>query len=75
MGAQGVYSSCTHPVFSGDAVSTLSNTTLQEIVVSDTIPVPDFKRNGKVTVLSMAPILGEAIRRIHGGESVGALFE
>ena len=75
MGAEGVFSSCTHPVFSGTAAEMLSETIVQEIVVSDTIPMPDWKRNGKVTVLSMAPLLGEAIRRIHGGESVGALFE
>lgn len=75
MGAKAVYSSCSHPVFSGRAVERLSNTTIKELVVTDTIPIPQRKGNGKVTVLSMAPLLGEAIRRIHGGESVGALFE
>lgn len=74
MGAEDVYSSCTHPIFSGDATTTLSSTIVKEFVVTDTVPVPQGKRNGKVTCLSMAPLLGEAIRRIHGGESVGALF-
>ncbi|MFQ5873449.1 MAG: ribose-phosphate diphosphokinase [Dehalococcoidia bacterium] len=75
MGVREVYSSCTHPVFSGRAVESLATTPIKEMVVTDTIPIPEWKGNGKVTVLSMAPLLGEAIRRIHGGESVGALFE
>ena len=73
-GAEDVYSSCTHPIFSGNATRVLADTIVKEFVVTDTVPVPDGKRNGKVTCLSMAPLLGEAIRRIHGGESVGALF-
>jgi ribose-phosphate pyrophosphokinase len=47
---------------------------VKEVVVTDTIPVAEAKRNGKITVLSVAPLFGEAIRRIHYGESVGALF-
>ena len=74
MGAEDVYSSCTHPIFSGNATTALADTIVKEFVVTDTVPVPQGKRNGKVTCLSMAPLLGEAIRRIHGGESVGALF-
>ena len=73
-GAGDVYSSCTHPIFSGNATRVLADTSVKEFVVTDTVPVPEGKRNGKVTCLSMAPLLGEAIRRIHGGESVGALF-
>ncbi|MFQ5933560.1 MAG: ribose-phosphate diphosphokinase [Dehalococcoidia bacterium] len=74
-GVKEIYSSCTHPVFSGQAVEKLSSTSIKELVVTDTIPISEWKGNGKITVLSMAPLLGEAIRRIHGGESVGALFE
>lgn len=74
MGAEDVYSSCTHPIFSGNATTVLADTIVKEYVVTDTVPVPEGKRNGKITCLSMAPLLGEAIRRIHGGESVGALF-
>ena len=44
-------------------------------MVTDTLPVDENKRNGKTTVLSVAPILGEAIHRIHHGLSVGAMFE
>jgi len=46
-----------------------------ETVVTDTLPVPDEKHGPKLTVLSIAPMLGEAIHRIHGGLSVGAMFE
>ena len=46
-----------------------------EVVVSDTIPVTQEKRNGKITVLSVAPLLGEAIYRIHKGISVGEMFD
>ena len=74
MGAEDVYSSCTHPIFSSNATTLLADTIAKEFVVTDTVPVPEGKRNGKVTCLSMAPLLGEAIRRINGGESVGALF-
>tara|TARA_B100001167_G_scaffold133445_1_gene84099 strand:- start:1761 stop:1922 length:162 start_codon:yes stop_codon:yes gene_type:complete len=45
-----------------------------EVVVTDTIPMPPEKQNGKFTVLSVAPLLGEAIYRIHKGQSVGDLF-
>ena len=75
MGVKEIYSGCTHPVFSGPAAERLSTTSIKELVVTDTIPVPEWKGNGKLTVLSMASLLGEAIRRIHCGESVGALFE
>jgi len=44
-------------------------------VVTDTIPIDPRRKPGKVTVLSMAPLLGEAIRRIHTGQSMGAMFE
>ena len=75
-GATEVYSCCTHPVFSNAAPQRIAASPVQEVVVTDTIPVPPAKRaGGKVTVLSVAPILGEAIRRIHTGSSIGAMFE
>jgi hypothetical protein len=43
-------------------------------VLTDTVPIPPAKRLAKITVISVAPLIGEAIRRIHRGESVGALF-
>ena len=75
--AQGVTEvsvACTHPVFSGPAVESLRAAALTEIVVTDTIPLPAEKRLPEMKVLSMAPLLGEAISRIHTGRSVGELF-
>jgi ribose-phosphate pyrophosphokinase len=48
---------------------------MRELVVTDTIPLPVEKRLPKITVLSLAPLLGEAIQRIHTGQSVGELFQ
>ncbi|MCD6568106.1 MAG: ribose-phosphate pyrophosphokinase [Dehalococcoidia bacterium] len=72
-GATEVYSCCTHPVFSGSAIERMKSSPIKEIVVTDTIPL---KENlDKVTVLSVASLIGEAIHRIHTGLSVGAMFE
>jgi ribose-phosphate pyrophosphokinase len=74
-GATEVYACCTHPVFSGPAIERISKSPVKEIVVSNTIPVNGEKKLDKITVLPTAPLLGEAIHRIHTGKSVGALFE
>ena len=74
-GASEVYSCCTHPVFSGSAIDRISKSEVKEVVVTDTVPVNGSKKLDKITILPMAPLLGEAIRRIHTGLSVGALFE
>ena len=74
-GAREVYACCTHPVFSGDAIQGIASSPVKEVVVTDTIPVNDEKKLDKITVLPIAPLLGEAIHRIHTGQSVGALFE
>lgn len=73
-GVTGIYSCCTHPIFSGSAMSRLAALPVKEIVVTNTVPVHDGKVLPNLEVLSMAPLLGEAIRRIHTGQSVGALF-
>lgn len=73
-GAREVYACATHGVFSDGAVERLAATKLLEIVVTDTIPLPEEKRAPKLTVLPISSLLGEAMRRIHVGESVGALF-
>ena len=72
-GARAIYSCATHGVFSSDALERIEQSPLTEVVVTDTIPVA-ASAPSKVTVLSIAPLFGEAIRRIHRGESVGALF-
>ena len=74
-GAKEVYACCTHPVFSGPAIQRIASSPVKEIVVTDTIPLTEEKKLGKITVLSMASLLGEGIHRIHTGLSVGALFE
>ncbi len=73
-GARDVYACCTHPIFSGDALKIIAQSPLKEIIVTDTIPLNDKKPNDKIHVASVAPLLGEAIRRIHNHQSVSALF-
>ncbi len=74
-GAIEVYACCTHPIFSGPAIQRIASSLVKEVVVTDTVPVPEQKRLGKITVLPIASLLGEAIHRIHTGLSVGAMFE
>jgi ribose-phosphate pyrophosphokinase len=74
-GVTEVYACCTHPVFSGPAIERIAASPVKEVVVTDTIPVNGKKKLDKITVLSMASLIGEAIRRIHTGSSVGAMFE
>jgi len=74
-GAKKVLAYCTHPVLSGKAVENLSNSVLDELVVTDTIPLTDAVRAcGKVRQLSIAEMLAETMRRIHTEESVSSLF-
>ncbi len=73
-GAKEVYSCCTHPVFSGSCLERIGESPVKEVVVTNTIPI-NGDPTGKITTLSLAPLLGEAIKRIHTGKSVGALFE
>jgi len=73
-GAKEVYACCTHPVLSSQAVRRITASAVTEVVATDTIPLND-KIIDKITILPIAPLLGEAINRIHTGQSVGALFE
>lgn len=74
-GAREVYACATHPVFSGDAYERLNGSVLKEIVVTDTIPLPPERSNGKVRVLTVAPLFAQAIRNIFEEVSVSQLFE
>jgi ribose-phosphate pyrophosphokinase len=74
-GAREVYVLCTHPVFSGSAVENLATSSIKEIVVTNTIPIPPEKMLDKVKVVSVAPLLGEVIIRIHEDLSVSKLFD
>lgn len=73
-GATKVYVCATHPVFSGPALERLSDTSIDEVIVTNTIPLDKTILPEKITQLSIAPLLGEAISRIHDDESVSSLF-
>lgn len=73
-GATEVYSCCTHPIFSGSAIKRIADSPVKEVIVTDSVPIAQEKKLEKITVLSLASLLGEAIHRIHTGLSVGALF-
>lgn len=74
-GAEEVYVCCTHPVLSGAAVERLEKSHIKEVVVTNTIPLPPEKQLDKIKSLSIAPLLGEAIIRIHEDLSVSKLFD
>jgi len=74
-GAKEIYACCTHPVFSGQAIKRIASCSVKEVVVTDTVPITDGKMLDKITVLPIAPLLGEAIHRIHTGLSIGAMFD
>ena len=61
-------------LLSDPAFERIRESSLREVVITDSVPLPASKRSPKLTVLSVAPLIGEAIKRIHRGESVGALF-
>jgi ribose-phosphate pyrophosphokinase len=74
-GARHVYAAITHPVLSGPAIKRIEESPLEEVVVTDTIPLrADARDCGKIRVASVATLLGEAIRRISNEESVSSLF-
>ena len=72
-GAKAVYACCTHPVLSGPAIERLEASPIKELVATNTIPLGD-KACSKLQVLSVAPLVGEAILRIHQDASVSKLF-
>ena len=74
-GAEDIYCAVTHPVLAGKAPQLLDSPLLRQVVVTDTLPVPEEKRNSNTEVLSVAALLGEAIHRIHSGLSIGAMFD
>lgn len=74
-GASEVYACCTHPVLSGPAIERIQNSRIKELVVTNSIFLPDEKKTDKVINLSVAPLIGEAIIRIHEEQSVSTLFD
>jgi ribose-phosphate pyrophosphokinase len=74
-GAREVYACCTHPVLSGRSVKVITESPIEEMIVTDTIPINEkVKTCPKIKVFSIANLLAEAIRRIHEDESVSSLF-
>ena len=73
-GVEEMYACATHGVLSDPAIDRIAASGLREVVLTNSIPLPPEKRLPIITTLSVAPLIGEAIRRIHRGESVGALF-
>jgi ribose-phosphate pyrophosphokinase len=73
-GAIEAYACATHGVLSDPAIDRIRESSLREVVITDTIPLSPSHHLDKIKVLSVAPLIGEAIMRIHRGESVGALF-
>ncbi len=74
-GAKAVYACCTHPVLSGPAIERIQNSKICELVVTNTIPLGEEKKIEKVTELSVAPLMAEAIIRVHENTSVSTLFD
>ncbi|MBO1515124.1 ribose-phosphate diphosphokinase [Metabacillus bambusae] len=74
-GAKEVYACCTHPVLSGPAIERIQNSKIKELVVTNSIALPEEKRIDKLVELSVAPLMGEAIIRVHEKQSVSLLFD
>jgi ribose-phosphate pyrophosphokinase len=74
-GISEIYAWCTHAVLSGPAIDRIRESPIKELVTTDTIPLPEHKRLDRIVVLPMAPLFAEAIKRIHEGGSIGAMFE
>lgn len=74
-GAKEVYATCTHPVLSGQAISRIENSQIKELAITNTIVLPSEKKIDKIKVLSVAPLISEAIIRVHKQLSVSKLFD
>ena len=73
-GAKEVYITATHPVFSGSAVQKIEDSAVKKCVVTDSIMLPDEKKTPKIEVISIAPLLAEAIQRIYRRQSISPMF-
>jgi ribose-phosphate pyrophosphokinase len=73
-GAKSIYATATHGVLSGQAIVSISDSPITEVVLTNTIPLPPEKRIAKIKVLSISKLLADAIKRIHNEESVSSLF-
>ncbi len=74
-GAKAVYGCATHPLLSGKGISNIQNSCLKELIVTNSIDLPEEKKISKIKQLSVAPLLAEVICRIHNGDTVSSMFE
>ncbi|MCX6999040.1 MAG: ribose-phosphate pyrophosphokinase [Candidatus Sumerlaeota bacterium] len=74
-GARDIYACCTHPVFSGTAKERIIAAPIKKVIVTNTIPQEVEEFGGKIEIITVAPLIGEAIIRIHNYQSVSALFD
>ena len=74
-GAKNIYAGCTHGVLSGPAIERIKNSEIKELVITNTIPLTEEKKLDKITVLSIAPLFAETIKRINEERPLGELFE
>jgi ribose-phosphate pyrophosphokinase len=73
-GAKSVLAAATHPVLSGPAIERLRDSAFQEVIVTNTLPIPDERRLNKLTILSIAPLIARAIHEVFEDGSVTSLF-
>ena len=74
-GAKDIYVGCTHGVLSGPAIERISNSSIKELVMTNTIPLTKEKQIDKIVVVSISELFGEAIKKINEATSIGELFE
>ena len=74
LGGKSVYTCATHAVLSGPAIDRINSSCIEEMVLLNTLPIPEEKRIDKMTVLSVAPLFSEVISRVHKNGSVSSLF-
>lgn len=75
LGAKSVIACCTHSVLSGPAIRRLEESVIEKLIITDSIKLPEEKIFSKIEIVSVAPLLAEAITRIHGNKSVSTLFD
>ena len=73
-GAKDVYACCTHGVLSGPAIERIENSAIDELIVLDTIELPEEKKIDKIQIKTVAPLFGDAIKKIFSNESISMLF-
>jgi ribose-phosphate pyrophosphokinase len=74
-GVKKIFAGVVHGILTGNAIKNIEDSILEELIITDTIPLPDHKKHPKIKVLSVAPLLAEAIKRIHKEESISCLFD